>query len=111
MKKKTLISILTVIISFSIISISAYAKELPVEIPSSNQASVSKEVDIAQNTKPNMGTDIFMYIPPDVIENDIPNMGDNNTVEFPMIISILSGSSYLALSFIARGGKRYNANA
>ncbi len=112
MKKKTLISILTVIISLSIISVSACAKELPVEIPSPNNATVSEEVDVAKNTKPDMGTDIYMYIPPDVVANDYPNMGDNEMeVELPMIISILSGSSYLALSFIARGRKRYNANA
>ena len=110
MKSKTLMSIFTIIISLSIISITTYAKELPVEIPSSDKATISEEVDIAKNTKPDMGTDIYMYIPPDVVVNDYPNMGDNEmSVKFPMIISILSGSAYLALRFIARGGKRNNA--
>jgi len=72
------------------------AEDLPIDKASAAGATISEDVDIADNAKPDMSTDFFLYIPPDpiapdpnepvgVIEIDRPGNGGKygSTVEKP----------------------------
>lgn len=46
----------------------AWAEDIPVDVAPENGSTVSKDVDTADNTKPDMSTEFFIYIPPDPYE-------------------------------------------
>lgn len=101
MKYVRKLKIILLIFTFSIlISGSVFAEEIPVDIPKEGQSTVSQEEDTATNEKPSMGTDFYMYIPADII-NDYPDMGyEGFSMHTLIVLSIASGAGYLLLSKI-----------
>lgn len=80
----------------------AFAEELPVEIPGPGEATVSDEVDKADNYDPNMGTQFYMYIPPDVVANDYPQMSDTGiATQWLLLGALVCGLGYLGATAYA----------
>lgn len=100
-------ALLAVVLVFSMCSVVAFAEELPVEIPSPDKATVSDEKETATNTNPDMGTQFYMYIPPDTVANDYPQMGDEGLpVGMFLAGAVVSGMTYLGLSAYANKEKK-----
>ena len=73
-----------------------------------NGATVSDDLDRADNYKPSMGTEYFMYMAPDPDVNDVPQMGDTglNTMNL-MLGALIVGAAFLVTQHYAyAGGKR-----
>lgn len=88
-------------------SLSALAEEIPIEIATPDKATVSDETDKTTNEDPDMGTQFYMYIPPDVVANDYPQMGDEGIpTQWLLIGAIASGVAYLGTTAYAHGGKK-----
>lgn len=99
--------VLALSIAISAFSITAMAEELPVGLPTPDHATVSQETDNATNTDPDMGTKFYMYIPPDVVAKDYPQMGDEGvSVNIFLAGAALSGIGYLATSAYAKEKKQ-----
>lgn len=90
---------LAVVMSIGMLMTVASAEELPVAVPSPDKATVSDEKETATNTDPDMGTKFYMYIPPDAVVNDYPQMGDEGiSVNTLLLGTIVSGIVYLGLT-------------
>lgn len=76
-------------------------------------ASVSEEVDTAQNTDPSMGTMFCMYLEPDAITVvDTPKMGDNGIEPtYLLMAAICCGVAYLCCNAYAGSTPRRRKNA
>ena len=74
--RKVSAALMAIMLVFGAFSMTAFAEELPIDIPTPDKATVSEETDKATNEDPDMGTKFYMYIPPDVVPNDYPQMGD-----------------------------------
>lgn len=99
--------IMAVMLVFGASSMTAFAEELPTDIPTPDKAAVSSETDKATNEDPEMGTKFYMYIPPDVVPNDYPQMGDEGiSVQWFLIGAIVSGVTYLGVTAYANGEKK-----
>ena len=72
-----------------------------------NGATVSDEVARADNYKPSMGTEYFMYMAPDPDVNDVPKMGDTGfkTVDL-MLGALVVGAAFLVTERYAYAGKK-----
>lgn len=98
-KKRFAAVILSLALAFSCTSITAFAEELPIDKATPDEATVSEEVDEATTTDPEMGTKFFMYIPPDVEEQDIPKMGDEGIPTSMLVAAaLMTGAGYLLVS-------------
>ena len=97
--------ILSLMMTVALTVTSAWAQDSgwkdPEEIPkgSAQSAYVSEEVDIAVGTDPTMSTYAYIYIPPDPVSNDSPNMG-NMGIRLEVLLSaaLLTGTAYLIVS-------------
>lgn len=97
----------SVMLALGAFSVSACAEELPIAIATPDKATVSEETDKATNKDPDMGTQFYMYIPPDVVANDYPQMGDEGvSTQLLMACAIMSGVAYLGMTAYAHGGKQ-----
>lgn len=105
--RNVLAVLLVAILALSMCTVVAFAEELPVDIPSPDKATVSGETDTATNTDPDMGTKFYMYIPPDVVANDYPQMGDEGIpVSLFLTGAVVSGLAYLGFSAYANKERR-----
>lgn len=105
--QKVSATLMTVMLILGASSVTAFAEELPIEIPTSDKATVSEEMDKATNKDPDIGTKFYMYIPPDVVPNDYPQMGDEGiSVQWFLIGAIVSGVTYLGVTAYANGEKK-----
>ena len=105
--RKVSAALLAVMLAFGAFSMTALAEELPVDIPTPDKATVSEETDKATNEDPDMGTKFYMYIPPDVVPNDYPQMGDEGIpVQWFLAGAMVSGVAYLGATAYAHGGKK-----
>ncbi len=69
---------------------------------STEGASVSQEVDVADNSSPSMSTNFNMYCHPDPVANNLPNMGDMGfELENLLMMTMAVGVMYLATSRFA----------
>lgn len=94
--------IMAVMLVFGASSMTAFAEELPTDIPTPDKAAVSLETDKATNEDPEMGTKFYMYIPPDVVPNDYPQMGDEGVpVQWFLAGAVVSGVFYLGVTAYA----------
>ena len=72
-----------------------------------NGATVSDEVDRANNTKPSMGTEYFMYLAPDPDVHDIPKMGDTGfNTRYLMLGALFVGAAFLVVQRYAYAGEK-----
>ena len=100
--RKALTGLLTLALALGTCTVCAFAEELPVEIPGPGEATVSDEVDTANNYDPNMGTQFYMYIPPDVVANDYPQMSDTGIATQWLLCGALAcGLGYLGATAYA----------
>lgn len=78
--------------------------------PFLGSATVSDETDKATNEDPDMGTQFFMYIEPDIVVNDHPNMGDTGIdVSLLMMAALAAGTAYLGVSAYANKAEKHMA--
>lgn len=105
--RKVPAALMAVMLMFGAFSMTAFAEELPIDIPTPDKATVSAETDKATKENPDMGTKFYMYIPPDVVPNDYPQMGDEGIpVQWFLAGTIVSGVTYLGATAYAHGGKK-----
>ena len=64
---RALCVLLALVAALSLTMVTAFAEELPVERATENSATVSDEVDTADNSDPHMGTTYYMYLAPDIV--------------------------------------------
>lgn len=72
---RALCVLLALVAALSLTMVTAFAEELPVERATENSATVSDEVDTADNSDPHMGTTYYMYLAPDIVATNPPDMG------------------------------------
>ena len=71
-----------------------------------NSATVSDEVDTADNSDPHMGTTYYMYLAPDIVATNPPDMGVNGpSTDALILLAVAVGCAYLCVSAYAHGGK------
>lgn len=105
--QKVSAALMAVMLMFGAFSLTALAEELPIDIPTPDKATVSDETDKATNEDPDMGTKFYMYIPPDVVSNDYPQMGDEGvSLQWLLAGAVASGVAYLGATAYAHGGKK-----
>lgn len=105
--KKTTAVIISAILMLTMLPCMVSAEELPVKQATKDGATVSEKVETATNKKPDMGTQMYMYLEPDAIVNDYPQMGDEGIpVKYLLTGAILSGAGYLITTIYAHTGKR-----
>lgn len=105
--QKVSAALMTIMLVFGVFSMTAFAEELPIDIPTPDKATVSEETDKTTNENPDMGTKFYMYIPPDIVPNDYPQMGDEGIpVQWFLAGAIVSGVAYLGATAYANGGKK-----
>lgn len=103
---KTFCILFALICSLTITAATAFAEELPIDRATENSATVSKEVDIATNEDPSMGTSYFMYLAPDIVVMNPPQMGvDGPHTDLLVLLAVFAGLAYLCVSAYAYGGK------
>lgn len=99
--------VVSLVLALGAFSVPSFAEELPVQLPTQEKASVSKEVDEATNQKPEAATKFYMYIPPDIIEKDYPEMGDEIfPARYLMLGAMVSGVAYLSAAAYSNGDKK-----
>ena len=108
LRKKRLAGIvLAVALTVSCAVVPAFAEELPIDKATPDEATVSEEVDQATNTDPEIG-----YIPPDIVEQDIPKMGDEGVPTSTLVLAALAtGAGFLTVSKYAFADRRGHAKA
>ena len=105
--RKVSAALMAIMLVFGAFSMTAFAEELPIDIPTPDKATVSEETDKATNEDPDMGTKFYMYIPPDVVPNDYPQMGDEGiSAQWFLAGAVGSGLAYLGATAYAHGGKK-----
>ena len=106
----SLLFALVLAISCCMVPAFAADEELPIDKATSNSATVSDETDKATNEDPDMGTQFFMYIEPDIVVNDHPNMGDTGIdVSLLMMAALAAGTAYLGVSAYANKAEKHMA--
>ena len=69
-------------------------------------ATVSDEVDTADNSDPHMGTTYYMYLAPDIVATNPPDMGVSGpSTDALILLAVAVGCAYLCVSAYAHGGK------
>lgn len=111
MKSKTIRSIsamaLAVFFAFCVTATTAFAEELPVDIPTPEKASVSQKVDVSNNKDPDISTKFYMYIPQDVVANDYPQMGDEGiSTQWLLAGAMISGVVFLGMTAYANSEEK-----
>ena len=82
--------------------VTAFAEELPVERATENSATVSDEVDTADNSDPHMGTTYYMYLAPDIVATNPPDMGVSGpSTDALILLAVAVGCAYLCVSAYA----------
>ena len=77
-----------------------------VERATENSATVSDEVDTADNSDPHMGTTYYMYLAPDIVATNPPDMGVSGpSTDALILLAVAVGCAYLCVSAYAHGGK------
>lgn len=102
--KKTFAIVIAVFMLAMLLCVPAFAVENHPEIQhsTSKSASVSGEVDKAANADNDMGTQFYMYIPPDPTVNEIPKMGDAGlSITLLLWLAVAVGVAYLRCSHYA----------
>lgn len=77
---------------------------LPAEVnrATPNSATVSDKKDVATNKDPDMSTQFYMFMEPDLVVVDYPKMGDEGLdVSLLMWAALLAGTAYLGVSAYA----------
>lgn len=104
--------VLAVALTISCAMVPTFAEELPIDKATPDKATVSEKVDQATNTDPEIGTQFFMYIPPDIVEQDIPKMGDEGVPTSTLVLAALAtGAGFLTVSKYAFADRRGHAKA
>lgn len=106
-------SVLAICLALSVTCIPAFAEQCPVKIPAPGSATVSEELDMTGYNDHKIGTDFWMYIPPDpdTVVKDYPPMGDEGFSSTGLMLgAIVTGIVYLGLSVYANSNnKRLNS--
>ena len=103
---RALCVLLALVAALSLTMVTAFAEELPVERATENSATVSDEVDTADNSDPHMGTTYYMYLAPDIVATNPPDMGVSGpSTDALILLAVAVGCAYLCVSAYAHGGK------
>lgn len=103
---RVLCVLLALAAALSLTMVTAFAEELPVEKATENSATVSDEVDTADNSDPHMGTTYYMYLAPDIVATNPPDMGVSGpSTDMLLLLAVAVGGVYLCVSAYAYGGK------
>lgn len=97
---------LALAVIFTMTAVTAFAEELPVDRATENGATVSEQVDTATNDDPRMGTTYYMYLAPDIVAANPPDMGVHGpSTDTLMLAAMIIGAAYLCVSGIAYSKK------
>ena len=103
---RALCVLLALVAALSLTMVTAFAEELPVERATENSATVSDEVDTADNSDPHMGKTYYMYLAPDIVATNPPDMGVSGpSTDALILLAVAVGCAYLCVSAYAHGGK------
>ena len=98
---RALCVLLALVAALSLTMVTAFA-----ERATENSATVSDEVDTADNSDPHMGTTYYMYLAPDIVATNPPDMGVSGpSTDALILLAVAVGCAYLCVSAYAHGGK------